>query len=127
MLKTNFVRLALVFALLPASALAGDSEPQEFTMPSGNVKCVHGITDENTGIYCLREKPTLLSLRFVDGKVNWEEAEGDQPFMDNPPVFEYDSFKEYSDMTCSSGRNGLSCWKGNIGFRLSRSGVAVFE
>jgi hypothetical protein len=127
-MKISRTAAFMLFGLaIMSPANAGEREAEEFTMPSGNIKCVHGITDESSGIYCLREKPSVLSLRFVDGNVDWQEAEGDQPFMDNPPVFEYDAIKEYDDMTCSSNRNGIACWKDNKGFRLSRSGVSVFE
>ena len=127
MIKIHLAALLLIGAGLATPAIAAERQSEEFSMPSGNIKCIHGITDESTGIYCLRDKPSVLSLRFVDGQVDWQEAEGDQPFMDNPPIFDYDAIKEYDDMTCSSNRNGIACWKDNKGFRLSRSGVAVFE
>ena len=127
MLKTNFVLLAFVCFLLPAPAMAGAGENDEFVMPSGNIKCVHGITDEYAGIYCLREQPSVMSLRYINGKVDWQDAEGDQPFMDAPPVFEYGQNKVYDDMTCASSESGISCWQGSSGFNFSRKGVEEFK
>lgn len=104
-----------------------DTETDEFMLLSGNIKCVHGATDDCTGIYCLRAEPKLFSVRFLDGVVSVDVAEGDQPFMNTPPVMAYGETREYKDMTCGASRQGITCKSGRKGFRLSKSEFKMFK
>jgi hypothetical protein len=122
---------AIALAMLATPALSGDEEftfaTDEFSMPSGNVKCFHGVTDEGNGIYCLRTEPYAISVRFADGVVSVGDGSGDQPGFERAKDFRYGKVKEYDDMTCWSREAGLVCKSGKKGFQLSRKGVQVFK
>jgi hypothetical protein len=126
------IRFAFIATMLFASpVLAGDETfsfaTDEFSMPSGNVKCYHGVTEEGNGVYCLRFEPYLISVRFADGIVDVGDASGDQPSFDRIKTFAYGKVKTYDDMTCWSRTAGLECKAGSKGFQLSRKGVKVFN
>jgi hypothetical protein len=121
----------LALTLITAPALAGDEEfsfaTDEFSMPSGNVKCFHGVTDEGNGIYCIRFEPYMISVRFADGVVSVGDGSGDQPNFERIKNFAYGKVKNYDDMTCWSRESGLVCKSGKKGFQLSRKGVKTFK
>jgi hypothetical protein len=120
-------------AVLSTPAVAGDDTGgivnDFFSMPSDNVKCVHGIDEDGKGIFCVRYQPTLLTVRFLNGFVT---QDADRPLSSIPDfkeaqVFPYGEVKMYDDMTCWSREDGLDCKSGPDGFRISRKGVDVFQ
>jgi hypothetical protein len=122
--------VATAALLFPSVAFAidhrKDTEPDEFILASGEIKCVHGATDTITGIYCLRTSP-VYSICLLDGKTEGQEAESDQPFMDNPPVMAFGETRVYKDMTCVNSKKGLFCKSNGKGFRLSPTDVQIFK
>jgi hypothetical protein len=119
----RFVLLATVLLSLPARAGDDADAVDVFVMPSGNVNCVHGASEDGEGIYCLRAEPKLIAVSFKKAVLDFGPTYGDQPDFSSARTFAYGEIKTYNDMTCWAYETGLECRSGKVGFRISRKGV----